>query len=99
MCDADIETGWGINYAVTFKATDMVMILRRSVESFGIAAELYLLNFSIYTKNLKVAIYGSEADAGKTFTDHFIYLIRTGMGIYITKFFQDDLTLRSHPQV
>jgi hypothetical protein len=99
MGDADVEAGWCINYAVTFKTTDMVMILRRPVESFGIAAELELLNFSICGKNLKVAIYGSEADARKTFADHFIYLIRTGMGIYFTKFFQDDLTLLGHPQI
>ena len=36
--------------------------------------ELKLLNFSICGKNLKVAIYGSEADARKMCADHFIYL-------------------------
>ncbi len=99
MRDADFKAGWGINYPVTVKTTDMVMILCHPVKSFEIAAELKLLNFSLCGKNLKVAIYGSEADARKTFADHFVYLIGAGMGINFTKFFQDDLTLGGHPQV
>jgi len=98
MGDTDIEAGWGINYPVTVKTTDMVMVFRHPVESFGTAAELEFLNFAVFGKNFKVAIYGSKADARKTFADHFIYLISTGMCIYFTKFFQDDLTLPRHPQ-
>ena len=97
--DTDIKAGRGINYPVTVKTTDMVMLLRHPVESFETAAELKLLNFSICGKNLKVAIYGSKTDARKTFADYFIYLISTGMCIYFPKFFQDDLTLPRHPRV
>jgi hypothetical protein len=99
MCDADIEARRGINYPVTVKTTDMVMILRHPVKSIETAAELELLNFSVFGKDLKVAIYGSKADARKTFADHFIYLISAGMRIYFAKFFQDDLTLPRHPRV
>ena len=99
MGDTDIEAGRGVNYPVTVKATDMVMIFRHPVESFETAAELELLNFAAFGKNLKVAIYGSKTDAGKAFADHFIYLISAGMRINVAKFFQDDLTLPRHPQV
>ena len=99
MADADIEAGRGINYPAAVKTTDMVMILRHPVKSFETAAELKFLNFSTGGKNLEVAIYGSEADARKTFADNFIDLISAGVGTYFTEFFQDDLTLRGHPQV
>ena len=45
MCDADIEAGWGINYPVTVKTTDMVTVLGHPVKSFETAAALKLLNF------------------------------------------------------
>ena len=99
MADADIEAGRGINDPAAVKTTDMVMLLRLPVKSFETAAELEFLNFTTGRKNLEVAIYGSEADARKTFADHFIDLISAGMRTYLTKFFQDDLTLLGHPQV
>jgi len=99
MGDTDVKAGWRIKYPVTVKTTDMVMILRHPVESIETATELKLLNFAAFGKNLKVAIYGSKADARKTLADDCIYLISTGMGIYFPKFFQDDLTLPRHPQV
>jgi hypothetical protein len=99
MGDADIEAGRGINYPAAVKTTDMAMIFRHPVKSFETAAELKFLNFATCTKNLEVAIYGPEADARKTFADHFIDLISAGMGTYFTKFFQDDLALLGHPQV
>jgi hypothetical protein len=40
MCDVDIEARRGINYPVTVKTTDMVMIFRHPVKSFEIATEL-----------------------------------------------------------
>ena len=75
------------------------MILRHPVESIETAAELKFLDFAAFGKNLKVAVYGSKADARKTFADYFINFISTGMCIYFPKFFQDDLTLPRHPQV
>ena len=99
MADADIEAGRGINDPAAVKTTDMVVILRHPVKSFETAAELEFLNFTTCAKNLKIAIYSSETDAGKTLTDHFIYLISAGMRIDVAKFFQDDLTLLRHPQV
>ncbi len=99
MGDTNIKAGRRINYPVTVKTTDMVMILCHSVESVVTAAELKLLNFAAFGKNLKAAIYSSKADVWKTFADYFIYLISTGMCIYFPKFFQDDLRLPRHPQI
>ena len=99
MCEADIEAWRGIYYPVTIKTTDMVMICRHPVKPFETAAELEFLNLTTCAKNLKIAIYSSETDAGKTLADHFIYLISAGMRIDVAKFFQDDLTLLGHPQV
>lgn len=99
MGDPDIKAGRGIDYPAAVKTTDMVMIVGHPVKSFETAAELKFLNFSMGGKNFEVAINGSEADAGKTFADHFIDFIGTGMRTYFTKFFQDNLTLLGHPQV
>jgi hypothetical protein len=97
--DADIEAGRGINYPAAVPTTDMVVIFRHAVKSFETAAELKLLNFAACSKNLEVAIDGSEADAGKTVAHQRRDLIGAGMGINFAKFFQDDLTLLRHPQV
>jgi hypothetical protein len=96
--DADIEAGRGIDYPAAVKTADMVMVLGHPVKSFETAAELKFLNFATGGKNLEVAVNGSEADARKTFADHFIDFIGTGMGADFAKFFQDDLTLPGHPQ-
>ena len=56
MGDADVEAGQSINYSVTVKATDMVvMICRHSVKPTESKAELELLNFTTCGKNFKIA--------------------------------------------
>jgi len=55
MGDADVEAGQSINYSVTVKATDMVMIYRHSVKPTESKAELELLNFTTCGKNFKIA--------------------------------------------
>jgi hypothetical protein len=77
----------------------MVMIFRHPVKSFQAAAKFKLLNLAVFGKNFKVAIYRPQADARKTPANHLIYLIRAGMCIRTSKFFQDDLALSRHPEV
>jgi hypothetical protein len=88
-----------IGHPVTFETADVVMSGCHPVKTFQAAAKREFLNFTAFGKDFKVAVDSPQADAGKTFANHFVYLISAGMRIYFSKFFQDDLTLPRHPEV
>jgi len=64
-----------------------------AVKPLQAAARFKLLNITGFRKNLKVAIDRSQADTRQPFTNHFINLICTWMGIHFTKFFQNNPAL------
>jgi hypothetical protein len=99
MFNRDIKINRGINHSITTNTSEMVMVFRFSVEPFLCAAQFEFLNIAAFSKDLKVAIYGSKADAGQALTNHCIELIGAGMSIHLTELLQDNSTLTCHPEI
>jgi hypothetical protein len=97
MSDRDIKIARGIYHAITTYTSEMVMVFRFPVKPFQRAARLEFLNITAFSKDFKVAIYGSKANTGQAPANHCIDLIGTGMSIHLAKLLQDYSTLPRHP--
>jgi len=99
MSNRDLKINRGINHAITTNTSEMIMVFRFPVKPFQRAARFEFLNIAAFSKDFKVAIDGSKADAGQAFTNHCIDLIGTGMSIHFTKLLQDNSPLTRHPEI
>ena len=88
--------GTGIAYASAVDAAHMLMPGDITIESFGRPGSFKPAYLTGIRQEVKVAVYRAKADAGQTFADDAVQLIRCGVGFDFSQFFKDDSTLPSH---
>jgi len=70
MFNRDIKINRGINNSITTNTSEMVMVFRFTVKPFQRATRFEFLNIAAFSKDFKVAIYGSKADARQALASH-----------------------------
>jgi hypothetical protein len=95
----DIKIDGCINHTITSNTSEVVMFFRIPVKPFQGAPRFKFLNITAFSKDFKVAIYGSKADTGQALANHCIDLIGTGMIVHLTKLLEDNFTLTRHPEI
>ena len=79
-------------------ATYMIMVCRRPIEPSAGAGQVQLPGQAPLGEDFEVTIHGTEAYPGHPFSNRFVDLIGSGMGIQIPEFFENNPSLPGHPE-
>lgn len=85
-----------VSHPATFLAAHMLMEASCAVEAFTVAGGLDLENFTLFGKQIKIAVYRPQTDARQALTYYGVYLVRRGMGGDFSQLFKNHCTLPRH---
>ena len=82
-----------------FLAVHMLMLAGVAVKALAVAGGFDFADFTLFGKQIKVAVYSAQADARQALTHDSIEFIRSGMRSYFAQFFKYNCTLPRHAQL
>jgi hypothetical protein len=97
--DLHLFDAFDITHTPALGAANVIVLVRVAVETVLPSTGLKTPDLAMGREKVKVAVYGTQADAWEALAHDFIDLVRRGMGAQLPDFLKDSLALFGHARL